>query len=490
MFNQLNNTFVNLFKSKKIKITLFITSIIIYLYSRIVVLNGELLTEEWLFLSPGINLFSKSVFFYDWGILVPDGNPFHKPPLTSLIYGLFSNLLNDQVYSARIFSLIVNLLGLILLYRFTNSILIALFYIFSYYFLASSIIIQTDVLVFLGFIILCFSQIYFKKKFNIFIFFLFFGFSILWMSKIESALIMLFCYSLYYIFLKEKKYFLYLYLINLTCILITFLLIFFLSNFTNDNFNTNLLSIFYPIERIVGQQSENLIFNFGNYLHSLGFIVIKFFKFGLMPEIIFITLLIFYFLRKNKYLIDNQILFFLIFFIAPISIYFFVGYAGLQYPRYFIFPYYSLLIVFGLIINKLTLAKNFQIAHLTIVFLIILNLKDFYFLLKNDGNLFPQEVGKKEVAVFLKDKNIYGNLITYEYFSGYIKNKSYLWDVIKGYKVNQKKVLNNLENIEGMVLKKGDYNNDDVNRILKIYQNTYILEKIEFKNYDLWLKKL
>ena len=49
MFNQLNNTFANLLKSKQIKIILFITSIIIYLYSRIVVLNGELLTEEWLF---------------------------------------------------------------------------------------------------------------------------------------------------------------------------------------------------------------------------------------------------------------------------------------------------------------------------------------------------------------------------------------------------------------------------------------------------------
>ena len=49
MFNQSNNTLVNLFKSKKIKIVLLITSIIIYLYSRIVVLNGELLTEEWLF---------------------------------------------------------------------------------------------------------------------------------------------------------------------------------------------------------------------------------------------------------------------------------------------------------------------------------------------------------------------------------------------------------------------------------------------------------
>ena len=99
-------------------------------------------------MSPGINLFSKNVFLYDWGILVPDGNPFHKPPLTSLIYGLFSNFLNDQVYSARIFSFIVNLLGLIFLYRFTKSISIVLFYIFSYYFLASSIIIQTDILVF------------------------------------------------------------------------------------------------------------------------------------------------------------------------------------------------------------------------------------------------------------------------------------------------------------------------------------------------------
>ena len=150
-------------------------------------------------------------FLYDWGILVPDGNPFHKPPLTSLVYGLFSNFLNDQVYSARIFSFIVNLLGLIFLYRFTKSISIVLFYIFSYYFLASSIIIQTDILVFLGFITLCFAQIYFKKKINIFIFFIFLGFCILWLSKIESALIILFCYSLYYFYLRKKNIFIFIF---------------------------------------------------------------------------------------------------------------------------------------------------------------------------------------------------------------------------------------------------------------------------------------
>ena len=33
-----------------------------------------------------------------------------------------------------------------------------------------------------------------------------------------------------------------------------------------------------------------------------------------------------------------------------------------------------------------------------------------------------------------------------------------------------KKVLNNLENIEGIVLNKGDYLNDDVNQILNIFQ--------------------
>ena len=60
--------------------------------------------------------------------------------------------------------------------------------------------------------------------------------------------------------------------------------------------------------------------------------------------------------------------------------------------------------------------------------------------------------------------------------------------MIKGYEANQKKVLNNLENIEGIVLNKGDYLNDDVNQILNIFQNTYTLKKIEFKNYDLWLK--
>ncbi len=490
MINQLNYFFKNSYRHRKFKIILLFSSLLIFLYSRITVLNAELSTEEWLFLSPGINLISQNFFLYDWGILAPDGNPFHKPPLTSIVYGFFSYFFNDQIYSAKFFSFLINFIGLILLYKITKNILIILFYIFSYFFLASSIIIQTDILVFFGFIILSIAQLYYKKKSINYILLLFIGFLILWMTKIESALIILFCYSLYYVLIKEIKNFFYLYLINIICIFLTLILIFLLTNYTNNSFMDNLFSIFYPIERILGHQTESLVFNFKGYLYSLVLIFIKLYQYGFILETVTIFGIVFYILTRQKYLFNKDIIFFLILFILPFTIYFFVGYAGMQFPRYFIFSFYSLIILFSLITNKISKFKNIRIINLLILFLIIFNFKNSYFLLKNKGNLYPGEIGKKEIGVYLEEKGIKGDLVTYEYFSGYIKNKRYLWTIIKGYEVNKKKVIDNLHNIEGIIIKKNDYVNYDVAQILNIFQNNYNLKKIEFKNYDLWIKKI
>ena len=488
MFNQLNNFFRNLHNLKQFRNIIFVILIAIFFYSRFTVIDGELLTEEWLFLSPGINLFNDNNFLYDWGILVPDGNPFHKPPLTSIIFGFFSNILNDPIASARLFTIIINLFGLLLIFIITKSLITCLFFTFSYFFLASSIIIQTDVLIFFGFLFLCIAQNINTRNYSYHLF-IFIGFFILWTTKIESALIIFFCHIIYYFIIKKKKLILNLFIINLLSIFLTFVLVFFLSQFTNESFIKNILNIFYPIERILGQQADSLIFNFSNYIYSITTILAKLFEYGFLLETLILSSFIIFIIKKKKYQISEKLLFYIICFFIPTTIYLLVGYSGMQFPRYFIFPFYSLLIVFGILSNNFENEKKYKLSNFLIVLLLFLNVYKFYTLIKNQGNIIYQESGKKEIAFYLKDNQINGSLIAYENFSGYLKNNMYLWEVIKGYEINKKKVLKNLDKIDAVILKIGDSNNSELKFILETYQKNYKLNKIEFNNYFLWIKK-
>ena len=82
---------ININKHNDLKSFLFALILTIFILSRFSVLFGEALFEEWLFLNPGINLYKQNIYTLDLGELSKNSNPFHKPPLTSIIYGFFSN---------------------------------------------------------------------------------------------------------------------------------------------------------------------------------------------------------------------------------------------------------------------------------------------------------------------------------------------------------------------------------------------------------------
>src|SRR5580704_19675974 len=73
-----------------------------YIITRFGCLGRELGYEEGFFLAPGIALFHSGQYRIYWGELFPDFTPFQKPPLTSLVLGLFSMASFDPVAGARL----------------------------------------------------------------------------------------------------------------------------------------------------------------------------------------------------------------------------------------------------------------------------------------------------------------------------------------------------------------------------------------------------
>lgn len=475
---------ININKHNNLNFSLFILILIIFILLRFSVLFGEALFEEWLFLNPGINLYVRNLYILDLGELSKNSNPFHKPPLTSIIYGFFSNFFDDQLIGARIFSFIVSILSFFVLFKITKSIFGLLILTFSYFFLISAFIIQTDILVLLSFLFFCLSNNSLNKK--LFYYFIILGFLLLWLTKIESALICLFCYLIFYLWEKNFKEAIVIIFINLGCIIFSLFFLYFFSFFTKFNFTENLLNIFYPVNRIVNNQLFIFFSNFNAYIFNLLSILKKYLEFNLLSLLI-LPFGIFYFINFKKILkLITKQKFFFIFFIIPFSCYFFLGYPGLQYPRYYIFPLFSLLILICKIFNNYS-HQNKKFFLIIFLIFFLLNLNSNFKIIKNYGNLFTSEFGKKEISESLNYNRNLKKILAYENFGIYLKNKNiYYWDFIIGYDNNSQTILKNINNIDAIIIKKSDSELDDVKKILVNYiklGNVHILEK---KNYIIY----
>jgi len=468
-------------KNNNLNFFLFIIILIIFILIRFSVLFGEALFEEWLFLNPGINLYAQNLYILDLGELSKNSNPFHKPPLTSIIYGFFSNFFYDQLIGARIFSFIVSIFSFFVLFKITKSIFALLIFTFSYFFLISAFIIQTDILVLLSFLFFCLSNNSSNKK--LFYYFIILGFLLLWLTKIESAFICLFCYLIFYLWEKNFKQIIIIIIINLGCVIFSLVFLYFFSCFTKFNFTENLLNIYYPVNRIVSNQFFIFISNFNFYILNLVLILKKYIEFNLFSLLI-LPLSIFYIINFKKiFELIIQQKFFFIFFIIPFSCYFFLGYSGLQYPRYYIFSLFSLLIFISKIFNNyINQNKKFFYIIFLVFFLFNLNLN--IKIISNHGNLFISEFGKKEISETLNYNKNFEKILTYENFGIYLKNKNiYYWDFIIGYDKNLRTVLQDINKIDAIIIKKSDLEIQNIKKILDSYiklGNIYILEK---KNY-------
>lgn len=129
---------------------------LLYLLSRAGNLQRELASEESVFLTPGRSLLEGSGFRWPWGEVAPDANPFHKPPLTSLLLGAFSFLSPDGVAGAKLLPFLIGLLVCLFPFVVTRSVVPSLLILASPFFYGAASHMQTDPTVgLLGYTLVC-----------------------------------------------------------------------------------------------------------------------------------------------------------------------------------------------------------------------------------------------------------------------------------------------------------------------------------------------
>ncbi len=180
--------------NSRAKLTILALLSIAYAITRFGCLGRELGYEEGFFLAPGISLFHSGHYRIYWGELYPDFTPFQKPPLTSLVLGLFSLLSFDPVAGARLVPFLVGWVVCIAPYIVTGSWVPSLLVLLSPFMYGAASHMQTDPIgVVLGFTIFCLGVRRVIQSPGNAGWAVAAGLVILWLTKFESALMATAC---------------------------------------------------------------------------------------------------------------------------------------------------------------------------------------------------------------------------------------------------------------------------------------------------------
>jgi hypothetical protein len=176
------------------KLRVLVLLSLVYIVTRFGCLGRELGYEEGFFLAPGIALFHSGHYQTYWGELQPDFTPFQKPPLTSLLLGLFSLLSFDPVAGARLVPFVVGWAVCLAPYIVTGSWAPSLLVLASPFLYGASSHMQTDPIgVVLGYTILCMGVTRLIREPAHGGRLLTAGLVVLWLTKFESALMATVC---------------------------------------------------------------------------------------------------------------------------------------------------------------------------------------------------------------------------------------------------------------------------------------------------------
>ncbi|MBT3294320.1 MAG: hypothetical protein HN919_16090 [Verrucomicrobia bacterium] len=110
-------------------------------------LDRPLVYEGYSYLQPGLSLFNTGHYALDAGVLDPDANTFHKPPLTFLLLGASARCHADPVRGARLVPMLVGLWVVLVPLLATGSVVPSLVILMSPFFYAAAGHIQTDPIV-------------------------------------------------------------------------------------------------------------------------------------------------------------------------------------------------------------------------------------------------------------------------------------------------------------------------------------------------------
>jgi len=332
----------------------------LYFLTRAGNLGRDLASEEAVFLMPGRFLLEGRGYYFDWGVFDPHSNAFHKPPLTSLLLGLFSFIGHDSVAGARLLPFLVGLGACLMPLVTAESSVPSLLVLMSPFFYGAASHMQTDPTVgLLGYGLACWGIARIPRSNAYAQGLLIVGIVFLWLGKVESAVIMSTVIFVGIIWQPSGNRMSLFKAAALSTAVGVSLLVFvswILGRTASLPFNESVANVFQTVTRVTTSTLAAHASNANAGIHeralllryALDFKVPHLFVLCLVPALVVMARYRHLWSRQRPHAV------LLVAAIMPVAAYMAVSYSGDGFPRYFLIAFPPLLMLLGLCLQELS----------------------------------------------------------------------------------------------------------------------------------------
>jgi len=390
-----------------------------YLLTRASKLGRDLVSEEAIFLMPGCFLLEHHGYYFDWGVFDPRANVFSKPPLTSVLLGIFSFMGHDAVASARLLPFLVGLLTCLIPLLVTESIVPSLLVLVSPFFYGAASHMQTDPTVgLLGYGLACWAIARYPKSSVTTHALLGAGIVILWLGKIETAVIMTTVLATWIIWQPSGQRMRFLKSAGASTMAglgLSVFITWMLGHTVGLPFNESVGTVFETVVRVTGStlnahastpvagtHARRVLFQFAS-----DFKVPHLFLMCMIPAMILMAKYRFLWSRDRPHAL------LLVAALVPVVTYMTVGYVGDGFPRYFLIAFPPLIILLGLCLQELRPIWRFGVSLLLFAIGTGLMMPQTWQAIRSPGSptVSPGEEGTRQAAFLTKALTRPGDLV-------------------------------------------------------------------------------
>ncbi len=388
--------------------------IVIYVVSRWSHFSREYVFEEPYNFMAGRRFWESGVFSMNMGEINSLVSPFHKPPLTMLVGGLFSFIGSDGLWGIRLLSFLCGLVAVLLPYFYTKNIVASLMMLLSPFLFAGSSHFQIDpTMGLLGYSMVSVALYLWcvQRQDGHFYVHFYFGFLILWLSKIEILVFALILWSLVLlIWKKENAKGLWLSFVKAQSIgfLSLAVLCVFLGKTSGLDAHQSFLNIFVQIQTVVMDTLvSDQVYN-PELSHRRRQLMLDSMKYyNLFAEVVFFfvapvlaSLAIF----RGK--VDVRSLLLLLAGALPFAAYFVMAWNGDGFPRYFLISFVPWAFYIGHMLNSMQDKLRSRIAAVLLVMACLFSAPRTFELMfqKSSVTVLQGYSGLRDAATFLKQK--------------------------------------------------------------------------------------
>jgi hypothetical protein len=390
-----------------------------YLLTRAGNLSRDLVSEEAIFLMPGRFLLEHLGYYVDWGVFYPRASAFTKPPLTSLLLGFFSFMGHDVVASARLVPFLVGLVVCLIPLIVTESIVPSLLVLVSPFFYGASGHMQTDPTVgLLGYGLAGWAIARYPKSSATTHALLGAGIIILWLGKIETAVIMTTILAVCVIWQPRGER---MRLLKSAAwstgigVGLSVFVTWMLGRTAGLPFGESVGTVFQTVLRVTGStlNAHAITPGAGTHARSVLFRFATDFK---VPHLFLLCIIpALMIMAKHRYLWsrDRPHMLLLIAALVPVGVYMGVSYVGDGFPRYFLIAFPPLLILLGLCLKELRPISRFGMSLVVIAIGTALMMPQTWRAIKSAGSptVSPGEEGTRQAAVLVEALTRPGDLV-------------------------------------------------------------------------------